>query len=238
MNKIAEEKKAELKRVAIETREALSKKGQETREALTKKGQETRELILKNAWKAASSLGLEGVTVGKLAERLKISKSGLFAHFKSKEALQIAVLDSASEAFAEIMRPAVKAPEGEPRVRAVFEAWFTWGRHVCKEGGCPFAAASFELDDRPGPVREHLKALQNKWLQTRIRVVQSAIDAGHFRKDLDPEQFATDWFGIALIYLMNARLLEDTKAEQRARVAFERLITDAKTGVGAAIASA
>src|SRR5207247_6324762 len=118
------------------------------------KGELTRQAILERGLSLASRVGIEGLTIGALAETLALSKSGLYAHFKSKEALQLQVLDLAIERFTEVaVRPALAAPRGEPRGRALFDRWFRWVRDS-RLAGCPFVALATELDDRPGPVRE------------------------------------------------------------------------------------
>src|SRR5690349_10613587 len=132
-----------------------------------RKGERTRDAILDGALRLASELGLEGLSIGRLAEELDLSKSGLFAHFGSKEDLQIRTLERAAARFGEVVvRPALEAPAGEPRVRALFERWLEWPRRVRQPGGCIFVAAAAELDDRPGPARDRLVALQREWLGT------------------------------------------------------------------------
>ncbi len=194
-----------------------------------RKGEKTRGAILDEAVRVASEVGLEGLTIGRLAERLDLSKSGLFAHFASKEGLQVQTLDRAAERFAEVVvRPALAAPAGEPRVRALFDRWLEWPRRVRQPGGCIFVAAAAELDDRPGPARDRLVELQREWLGTLSRAARRAQELGHFRKDLDPEQFAFELHGIALTWHLHARLLRDARAADRVRAAFERLLADAR----------
>ncbi len=194
-----------------------------------RKGESTRHSILNQAVALASQTGLEGLSIGSLAERLSLSKSGLFSHFRSKEALQIQVLDAASVRFSDlVLRPAVQAPRGEPRIRALFERWLFWATSSASPGGCLFVAASIELDDKPGKVREHLVHLQTQWLHTRVRIFQTGIDEGHLKKDADAEQLAHDLFSIMLGCHYAVRLLKDPKAESRARRAFENLLQSAK----------
>ena len=126
-----------------------------TRDGRRERGTRTREAILARAVAVASEQGLEGLSIGALADDLGMSKSGLFAHFRSKEGLQIAILEMAGARMVdEVVRPALAAPRGEPRVRALFDRWLAWEQSPSLPGGCPFMAASFELDDRPGPVRD------------------------------------------------------------------------------------
>ncbi|MEQ1876383.1 MAG: TetR/AcrR family transcriptional regulator [Bdellovibrionia bacterium] len=187
------------------------------------KGELTRQTILDRAVGLAGMLGLEGLTIGRLADELNLSRSGLFAHFRSKEALQLQVLSTAALQFTDgVIRPAVQAPRGLPRVQSLFEQWLMWLKDG-KAGGCIFIATAVELDDKPGPVREALVDIQREWAKTRARVAQTAVDQKHFRKNLDCDQFAFDMNSIILGYHYSARLLEDGKAEERARRAFRTL---------------
>jgi AcrR family transcriptional regulator len=123
----------------------------------TGKGAETRQAILSHALALATRVGIEGLTIGRLAEDLGMSKSGLIAHFQTKEALQVQVLETGAHRFVEeVLRPALKAPRGEPRLRALFERLLAWEASPSLPGGCPLIAASSELDDRPGPARDYL----------------------------------------------------------------------------------
>ena len=189
----------------------------------------TRNAIVEHATSLASRVGLGGLTIGTLADDLDLSKSGLFGHFHSKEALQIQVLEHAAATFVQIVvRPALAHPRGVPRVRALFERWLEWTRSGPLPGGCLFVAAATEVDDRPGPVRDRLQQLQRDWLGVIATSFQKGIDEGHFRRDADPEQFAQDLYGVALAYHHAQRLLQDPKAEARARHAFEALLAAAQ----------
>lgn len=193
------------------------------------RGEQTRQQILERALTLATQVGMEGLTIGRLAADLGMSKSGLFAHFRSKDALQVAVLDMAAQRFIEhVVRPALAAPRGEPRVRAVFERWFAWEQSPPLPGGCPFIAASFELDDRPGPARDYLVQSERDWTDVLINVARTAVQEGHFRPDLDVEQFAHDVRGIILAYCQVSRLLADPQARARAERAFEALVQTAR----------
>jgi len=194
-----------------------------------RKGERTRDAILDGALRLASELGLEGLSIGRLAEEMDLSKSGLFAHFGSKEDLQVRTLERAAARFEEVVvRPALEAPAGEPRVRALFERWLEWPRRVKQPGGCIFVAAAAELDDRPGPARDRLVALQRAWLGTLAGAARRARDVGHFRRELDPEQFAFEAYAVALACHHHARLLRDPRAFERARAAFDRLVAGAR----------
>ena len=191
------------------------------------KGERTRTAILEHATGLASQVGLTGLTIGVLADDLELSKSGLFAHFRSKESLQIEVLNHAAERFREtVVRPALQEPRGAPRMRALFERWLAWGRDTSLPGGCVFVAATAELDDRPGPVRERLVELQRDWVTTLAISFRNGVAAGRFRSDVDPAQVAQDVYGIMLSYHLHSRLLGDAGAETRARRAFDRMLED------------
>jgi AcrR family transcriptional regulator len=194
-----------------------------------RKGEVTRHSILEHAASLATQMGLGGLTIGRLADDLGLSKSGLFAHFQSKESLQLSSMEFASQRFVDsVIKPALTAPRGEPRVRALFENWLAWPTKSGLPGGCFFVAAAAELDDRPGPVRDRLVQLQRDWLDTLAQALRIGIAEGHFRKDVDPDQFAFEMYGIMLITHQTIRLLRDAKAESRARRAFEALLTSVR----------
>ena len=193
------------------------------------KGVRTKVMILDGAVRLASELGLEGLSIGRLADELDLSKSGLFAHFDSKEDLQVQVLDRAAERFADVVvRPALAVEAGEARLRALFEHWLAWPRKVKQPGGCVFMAAAAELDDRPGQARDRLVALQKEWLATIARVFRRGQDVGVFRRDLEPAQVAFEFLGIGMSCHFAARLLRDPRAVEHARAALERLVLDAR----------
>jgi AcrR family transcriptional regulator len=198
------------------------------------KGEETRSLVLREALALASEVGLEGVSIGKLAERVGLSKSGLFAHFDSKESLQVQILAEAIARFADmVVAPAIKKPRGEPRVRALFENWLKWAVADFMPGGCIFIAAAVELDDKPGPARDLLVGSQRDWLEVLAEAARIAIREGHFRSNLDVGQFAHEAYSIAYGHHFVSRLLREPKALQRTRKGFERLIDDARASPGA-----
>ena len=189
------------------------------------KGETTRAAILDVALSTASKVGLEALSLGELAKEVGLSKSGLFAHFTSKEDLQIEVVRKAIARFVEIVvSPALKKPRGEPRVRALFENWFDWARASELPGGCLFIAAASELDDQPGPLRDLLLASQKDWLSALAQAARVSVEEGHFRKDLDADQFAWQLDAFILGYHHAARLFRSKHAETRARTAFESLI--------------
>ncbi len=192
------------------------------------KGQETKTAILDEALTIASRVGFTGLTIGQLAEQTGMSKSGLFAHFQSKEQLQLQTLAHARRKFVDTtIRPALAVSRGEKRVRELFERWVVWETEVLP-GGCIFVTGSVEFDDQPGPMRDALVADQRDWLETVATIARTAISEGDFRDDLDPEQFAFEVQGLTLGYHHSARLLDDPRAMNRVRTAFEALLDRAR----------
>ncbi|WP_237565600.1 TetR/AcrR family transcriptional regulator [Ornithinimicrobium cavernae] len=194
------------------------------------KGEQTREAVLREALAQASHVGLQGITIGGLAEALEMSKSGLYAHFRSKEQLQVDVLDFAGRVFiGRVLTPSLEQPRGEPRLRFLVELWLGWDGYAdyALPGGCIFVTAAREFDDEPdGPVRDRVVSQQTGWLASLARVVAGGVTEGHFRADVDPAQVAHDINGMMLGYHFAARLLRDRAAANRTRTAFERLLRD------------
>jgi AcrR family transcriptional regulator len=200
----------------------------------TGKGAETRQVILDHALALATRVGIEGLTIGRLADDLGMSKSGLIAHFQTKEALQVQVLETGAHRFVEeVLRPALKAPRGEPRLRALFEGFLAWEASPSLPGGCPLIAASSELDDRPGPARDYLVQARRDLFDLVAGTVRSAIQEGQFRPDVDPDQFTYEFWGAMLGYHHASRLMRDAHAAQRATRAFDALVRAARVGAGA-----
>lgn len=193
------------------------------------KGEETRSAVLGTALSLATQVGLEGLTIGKLAEHVGMSKSGLFAHFASKDNLQVAILEEASERFvAYVVAPALKKPRGEARLRALIDNWLAWSKLDFMPGGCIFVAAGVELDDRPGPARDCYIAAQKDWLGVLAGAARIAIEEKQFRKDVDVEQLAHEMYSLAIGYHFLRRIGDPVRAERRTRAAFDRLIDGAR----------
>ncbi|MCY7387633.1 MAG: TetR/AcrR family transcriptional regulator [Burkholderiales bacterium] len=187
------------------------------------KGEETRALILEAAVQHAGVHGFDALTIGGLAEKTGLSKSGLFAHFGSKEELQIATLDEAVRRYNEVaFIPALKAPRGLRRLSMIFDNWLQW---IERSGlkACPMIAANTEFDDRPGPMRDAVIQHMQRLNHEIMRGVQMAIDTGEFADDADPEQFAFELFGIISSCYRSRNLFQDSDANVRARKAFDRL---------------
>jgi AcrR family transcriptional regulator len=186
------------------------------------KGEETRQAILARAFELATVVGVSGLSIGRLAEEMGLSKSGLFAHFGSKEALEVAVVEEASRQFVQdVMVPALRHPRGEPRLRALFDNWIQWGQ---RPGGCFFVGVSAELDDRPGAPRDALTRAIKDWVDELAKAVRIAISEGHFRPEVDPDQVAFEIYGLMLGMHTFHRFLREPTAVDRSRKAFERLL--------------
>ena len=191
------------------------------------RGVKTRRAILRKAVNLASLEGLEGLTIGKLASTLRISKSGLFAHFGSKEDLQCAVVDEARDIFVEsVVRPAFKF-RGLARLRALCENWLSYGEARVFPGGCFFSAASLEFDDRPGRVRDRIVELMKKWLGNLEQATRDAQSAGEIGKEVDARQLAFEIQALAMGANWSSRLFRDRDAFCAATAAIMRRIDQA-----------
>ena len=188
------------------------------------KGQQTRAAILDAALGLASHMGLEGLSIGALAEVMQMSKSGVFAHFGSREELQIAVIREYHRRFEEeVFFPAMREPRGVPRLRALFERWL---RRVSVEvdSGCIYISGAVEFDDRPGPVRDALAEMVRAWQSALERAIRIAIDEGELRPDADPTQMLFEIHGLILALHHDARFLRNPGVLDRARTGFERVV--------------
>lgn len=188
----------------------------------TTKGAATREAILDRAYEIARFAGIEGLSLGPLAQAVGMSKSGVFAHFGSREELQLAVLESAAERFGQfVLIQALSQPRGLPRLRAIMRHWFEWGR--IEEGGCVLVGSVTEYDDRPGPLRDLVVRNEQRWRTELQRAVQLAIDCGHLR-DGDTDQYAFELYAIPLAMLHEAGLFGYERARRHGDAALERWI--------------
>jgi AcrR family transcriptional regulator len=177
------------------------------------KGERTRESILRTAVDLASVEGLEGLSIGRLADELKMSKSGLFAHFGSKQDLQVATVEMARQIFKErVIRPALAQPPGLPRLWELCDRWLSHVEAKVFAGGCFFTAASYEFDSRPGPVRTAIVDAMQQWLGTLTRAVEEAQKAGHLNVDLDAARFALEIYSMAMGAHWASQLLDQKNA--------------------------
>jgi AcrR family transcriptional regulator len=185
----------------------------------------TRERILHQGLALMSQSGLGGVTLGVLAEQVGMSKSGLFAHFRSKEDVQIELLSHMAEFAAEhVIQPSLKAADGLPRLRELVGNWFGWAQRAGLPGGCPVAAGLFEFDDVEGRVRNKILEMEGQWRRLLTELVRRAVELGHLRGDLDVVQFVWELSGIYLGHHAAHRFLRAADADLRAQVAFQALI--------------
>jgi AcrR family transcriptional regulator len=183
-----------------------------------RKGIRTRESILRVAVDLASVEGLEGLTIGRLADELRMSKSGLFAHFGSKEDLQLATTKMAREIFVEhIIRPALAEPEGIGRLLKLCHGWLSHVEGHVFKGGCFFTAASFEFDSRSGPVRDAIADAMKSWLSVLERAIDVAKKARHLKASVNAEQFAFEIYSLAMGANWALQLLDDKTAMSKAR---------------------
>ena len=190
------------------------------------KGQQTRVAILDAALALAAQIGLEGLSIGALAEVTGMSKSGVFAHFGSREELQISVVREYHVKFEdEVFRPALQIERGLPRLRALFDRWL---KRVSVEidSGCLYISGAVEFDDRPGPVRDALLTMVKTWQAALGRAIRASVDAGHLHPSTDVEQLLFEIHGLILALHHDARFLRNAGAEERARRGFQRLIAD------------
>jgi AcrR family transcriptional regulator len=193
---------------------------------LLPKGRQTRAAILDAALTLAANRGLEGLSIGALADVTQMSKSGVFAHFGSREELQISVIREYHRRFEEeIFFPAIQEPRGLPRLKALFERWV---RRVAAEidSGCIYISGAVEFDDRPGPVRDALVSMVRAWQSALERSIGMAMHEGHLCVDTDPQQMLFEIHGLILALHHDARFLRLPGAVERARRAFERIVAD------------
>lgn len=188
----------------------------------------TRDRILDAGLDLLSTSGFAGVTLGVLADKVGMSKSGLFAHFSSKEEVELELLSRTFDiATSQVMGTAMRAPEGLPRLEAAALGWFGWFAKAGLPGGCPVAAAIFELDDVDGPVRNKVLTRAKQWNEVFRQLVIDAITRRELRKDLDVDQFMWELRSIYLGHHAELRFFRDSQADSRAKKAFQRLVVSA-----------
>ena len=185
------------------------------------KGAATRESVVGHALSIALTDGFEGLTIGNIAQAVGMSKSGVFAHFGSREDLQLAVLDAAAQRFTDnVFIPAMREKRGLPRLRAIMRHWVVWMRNE----GCPMVAAAVEYDDRPGAIRDRVVEYQTRLRRELARAVQMAIDTGELKADCDPEQLAFEIFAVELALHHDSRLFKRNDSMVRAERSMQRLL--------------
>lgn len=189
-----------------------------------RKGEQTRAAILDAALEIASREGLEGLTIGVLAERMTMSKSGVFAHFGSREDLQIAVLKEYEQRFVDaVLVPCVKEPRGLPRLKAIFGRWLERiGVEI--DNGCIYISSASEYDDRPGAVRDELVGMLKSWEKELLKATVQAIEVGHLQPKAQAEQLVFEMVGLILVAHQQGRLMRQQDSVEMARRGFDRLI--------------
>lgn len=188
-------------------------------------GPTTRERILDRGLALMSQSGLGGVTLGVLADQVGMSKSGLFAHFKSKDEVQIELLEYVSRyGRPHIIEPALKEAEGLPRLKAVVRNWLGWAPRSGLPGGCPLAAGMFEFDDVESPVRDKITQMEAAWRTFLSGLTERAVELGHLRAGLDVEQFVWELGGIYLAHHTSQRFVRSPQSDMRAGAAFDALV--------------
>jgi AcrR family transcriptional regulator len=194
-----------------------------------RKGDLTRAAIVATAMEIAARDGLEGLTIGTLADQMRMSKSGVFAHFGSREDLQLAVLKEYVRRFVDdVLRPAVRKPRGLPRLEAILDRWVAFlAREI--NLGCIMIAGAVEYDDRPGPQRDEMVAIITGWKSELLKAIRQAVQEGHLRRGTDAPQMVFEIYGVMLAMHQDARLLRSADSARRARAGLRRLIDDART---------
>ena len=188
------------------------------------KGQQTKAAIVDAALHIASQVGLEGLSIGALAETMEMSKSGVFAHFGSRDELQISVVREYYARFErEVFQPAMQKPRGLPRLHALFDHWMRFTSAEL-DSGCIFISGAVEFDDRPGPVRDALIAAVNAWMDAMARAVAQARQEGHLVADADEQQITFEIHGLILVLHYEARFLHRPGAMERALRGFDNIL--------------
>ena len=188
------------------------------------KGQQTKAAIVDAALGLATQIGLEGLSIGALAEVMQMSKSGVFAHFGSREELQISVIREYHQRFEmEVFFPSMQQARGLPRLRALFENWMQRTSAEI-DSGCLYISGAAEFDDRPGPVRDALASSVNTWLAAVHRAVVQAREEQHLSPDMDASQMVFEIHGLILALHYEARFLKSHKSLYRAKQGFEQIL--------------
>ena len=194
-------------------------------ETKTERSELTWAAILDTALAMATAEGLDRLTIGELAKRLGLSKSGVFSRIGSREALQEAVIDEYDRRFLQdVFVPAMREPRGLPRLNAIVRLWLQRAARVEIHTGCLYCAGAFEFDDREGPLRERLLEHILRWRSALKRTVVQAIDAGHLMAGTDAEQLVFEIDGLFIALMREARFLREPRAAERCWTAYERLV--------------
>ncbi|HSW05359.1 TetR/AcrR family transcriptional regulator [Aquabacterium sp.] len=207
-------------------------------ETRTERSGLTLAAIVDTALQMAANDGLESLTIGEVAKRLGLSKSGVFSRVGSREALQCAVVDEYDRRFLQdVFVPAMREPRGLPRLNAIMQLWLARARDIEIRQGCIYCAGAFEYDDREGPVRDRLLDGVLRFRTALKRTVIQAIDAGHLRPDTEAEQLVFEMDALFTGLMRDARFLHDARAADRAWTAWQRLLQASVPAAGAPTAS-
>lgn len=194
-------------------------------QAKTERSESTQAAIVDVALEMAALDGLESLSIGEVAKRLNLSKSGVFSRIGSREALQRAVLAEFDRRFqADIMAPALQQPRGLPRLDALIKAWLARATRPGSRGNCLYTAGAFEFDDRDGPLRDLLLDGLTRWRQALKRCLMQAVDAGHLRADRDIDQLAFELDGLFTALVLEARFIRNPETERRGLLAYQRIL--------------
>ena len=198
---------------------------------VAKKGDQTKAAILSQALDLAGRDGLEGLTIGLLAERMQMSKSGVFAHFGSREDLQVAVVKEYHRRFQEsVFEPALKKPRGLPRLQEMLNRWIAQRIHELTTG-CIYISGAVEFDDRPGLVRDQLVESVQTWRQAILRAIRLSVEEGHLKKSTKPEAVLFLIYSIVLGLHHDAKFLHIDGSVDMAKRAIKQVIEDNKNGI-------
>jgi AcrR family transcriptional regulator len=194
-------------------------------DARTAKSELTRAAIVGAALDLAAAEGLEAITLQSVADRIGLSKSGVFSRVGSRESLQMAVVEEFGRRFiADVFVPAMRLPKGLPRLEEIMQRWIVRTRDVDAHTGCIFSAGAFEFDDREGPIRDMLHTEVMRWRAALRRTVLQAIDEGHLKANTEPEQVVAEMYALVLGLIHDVRFLRDTRAADRTRASWQRLL--------------
>jgi AcrR family transcriptional regulator len=195
-------------------------------DAKTQKAELTRAAIVGAALDLAAAEGLEAISLQVVADRIGLSKSGVFSRVGSREALQKAVIEEFGRRFlADVFVPAMQQPKGLPRLNDIVRRWIVRTRSVEGQQGCIYTAGAFELDDKAGPLRDFLHDEVTRWRAALRRSVLQAVEAGHLRPDTDAEQLVSEIYALNIGLLHDVRFLRDARAPERAQATWARLLT-------------
>ena len=199
-------------------------------DARTQKSELTRAAIVGAALDLASAEGLEAISLQAVADRIGLSKSGVFSRVGSREALQMAVVEEFGRRFiGDVFVPAMRLPKGLPRLDNIVQRWIVRTRDVDSYTGCIFSAGAFELDDREGPLRDLLHSEVTRWRAALRRTVLQAVEEGHLRPETDADQLVSELYSLILGLLHDVRFLRDARAPERTRASWQRLLDTYRT---------